>query len=161
MAILIRKAPGLVWLCPVPTQHTQTLPSHPTLRQGGCSYSSSINHMPVSLRAHVRHIPRRHKSPLPLSWGGGGGGNSLPLHKAVFICLICLQWYHLPAGRYSLYELVRWVLINTGSITGKAWVDSPKLNSIAWNLNPSLSCPPVTNTHTHTHTQSSAPLVAC
>ena len=30
-AILITKASGLVWLCPMPTDHTQTLPSHPTL----------------------------------------------------------------------------------------------------------------------------------
>ena len=36
-ATLITKVPGLVWLFLVPTQHTQTLPSHPTLRQGRCS----------------------------------------------------------------------------------------------------------------------------
>ena len=149
-AILITKAPGLIWLCPVLTQHTQTLPSHPTLRQGGCSCSSSTHHRPASLRAHVRHIPCRYKSPLPLSSGGGVGVTNATSQGSIYLfpLLICLQWYHLPAGRYSLYELGRWVLINIGSVTGRAWVDSPKLDCVAWNLNLSLSCPSVTNTHT-------------
>ena len=107
-AILRTKAPGLIWLCPVPTQHTQTLPSHPTLRQGGCSYSSSIHHRPASLRAHVQHIPRRYKSPLPLSSGGGVGVTICHFTRQyLFVPSLNLQWYHLPAGQYSLYELGR------------------------------------------------------
>ena len=88
-AILIMKTRGLVWLCPLPTQHTQTLPSHPTLRQGGCSYSSSIHHRPVSLLAHVRHIPRRYKSPLPLSSGG------------VTVCHFTRQYLFVPSLNLS------------------------------------------------------------
>ena len=143
----------------MPTQHTQTLPSHPTLRQGGCSYISSIHHRPSSLRAHVRHIPCRYKSPLPLSSGGGVGVTICHFTRQyLFVPSLNLSAMVSPASRYSLYELGRWVLINTGSITGQAWVDSPKLDCVAWNLNLSLSCPPVTNTHTHNHPHLSLPV---
>ena len=91
-AILITEAPGLIWLCPVLTQHTQTLPSHPTLRQGGCSYSNSIHHRPALLRAHVRHIPCKYKSPIPLSSGGGVG---------VTICHFTRQYLFVPSLNLS------------------------------------------------------------
>ena len=70
-----------------PTHTNLAFPSHPHTRK--MLYSSSMHHRPVSLRAHVRHIPRRYKSPLPLS--SGGRGNSLPLHKAVFICSLSIN----------------------------------------------------------------------
>ena len=74
---------GLAVFSAYPTHTNLAFPSHPQTRK--MLYSSSMHHRPVSLRAHVRHIPPRYKSPLPLS-SGRGWGNSLPLHKTVFNC---------------------------------------------------------------------------
>ena len=159
-AILITKAPGLVWLCPVPTQHTQTLPSHPTLEQGGCSYFSSIHHMPNALHAHVRHIPGRYKSPLPLSSGGGVG---------VTICHFTRQYLFAPSLNLSakvsltcrpIFALWTWAMSSD-----KYWVNH--MSGMSGQPQIWLHCLkseplPLLPTHRkHTHTQSSTPLVVC
>ena len=93
-AILITKVTGLVWLCLVPTQHTQTLPSHPTIRQGRCSALAPCTTRPF----HYVHTcdtflagSEVQITPSPLLWMGGG----------VTVCHFTRQYLFVPSLNLS------------------------------------------------------------
>ena len=105
-AILITKVPGLVWLCLLPTQHTQTSPSHPTLRQGRCSILALCTTGPFRYLHTCDTFLAGTNPPFP-SPQEGVTVCHFTISIYLYPLLICLQWYHLPAGQYSLYELGR------------------------------------------------------
>ena len=68
--------------------HSQIFPSLPPsaskYRQGGCSSLSPIHHRPISLGAHDDTLRAETNQPFP----SPHFGKNLPLHKAVFTCLL-------------------------------------------------------------------------
>ena len=93
-AILITKVPVLVWLCLVPTQHTQTLPSHPNLRQGRCSILAPCTIGPFCYVHTCDTFLAGTNHPFPSPLEGGG----------VTVCHFTRQYFFVPS--LNLSEMV-------------------------------------------------------
>ena len=113
--------------------HTQALPSHTTLRQGGCSYSSSIHHRPVSLRATRSSQVQITPSPL--------------LSIYLFSLLICLQWYQSLTCR-PIFALWTWGMSSDKYRVRHEWQPQTWLHCLKSEPLPLL---PARHKHTHNH----------
>ena len=139
--MLIMKAPGLVWLCPVPTQQTQTLPSHPTLRQVGCSllYPPQARFVTCTRGTHSSQVQI---TPSPLHHFTRQYLFVPSLNLSAMVSLTCRPIFSLWTWTMSFDKY--WVNHGSGmSGQPQTWLHCLKSD-------PSLSCPPVTNTHTGT-----------
>ena len=158
-ATLITKRPGLVWLCPMPTQHTHKPfpplpPSACKYRQGGCSSLALSTTGPYCYAHMVTHSAQRQINASPLLTTIRHFTGSVYL----FALIICLQWLsYLRADILSMGSKYDRVDLWANQLVRFEWTASNLIALVEFRIPPSQARLSVTHTYAHNHSHLSLP----